>query len=511
MSGIRFRYSGIVAFSANILSVLTGLIFSVVVTRRLSVQEFGTWQFYSSSLAYFALPSYIVNYWLTRNIGRGKSAVNSALTFNAVFSWLATILFFATSIVLTNYAYASNEVIIVFGIWLLTSYLSSTTDAAASGSLPHLYGYGVAVFELAKVISGAILVAWLRLGLAGAVISVDIALLLRFVLLYFLVPESLKGRIGFSEAFGWLRRFWIPLTSVLPGLIFSLDVILVTIITGNPTSAAYVRASTTFSMVILFSNSLSIALYPKLLSGGGRKEIEDSLKMVMMFAIPMFLGIFFLAEPLLYLLRAQYATAVWVLRAYATLHFLGTIKAILITILLGTEKVDIDETATYKEFSSSSLMKVPMADILNSSIYIGVILVSSFWLNSIGTEPVMLSLSLAVIYIVAMLPFLLYYWRASKRRVEYSFPVGSLARYLAAGSVMVCFLLFFFPTGAMSEQIFNVMVSLLPVIGVSAILYFSVLIAIDGETRQLVVLVLARIEKIIKDLQSPITQSDKGQ
>jgi len=43
MSGIRVTYSGLVSFGINLISVVTGLVFTLIVTRKLSVEEFGTW------------------------------------------------------------------------------------------------------------------------------------------------------------------------------------------------------------------------------------------------------------------------------------------------------------------------------------------------------------------------------------------------------------------------------------------------------------------------------------
>ena len=43
MSGIRVTYSGLISFVVGIGSVFTGLIFTIIVTRRLTPDEFGEW------------------------------------------------------------------------------------------------------------------------------------------------------------------------------------------------------------------------------------------------------------------------------------------------------------------------------------------------------------------------------------------------------------------------------------------------------------------------------------
>jgi O-antigen/teichoic acid export membrane protein len=43
VSKVKLRLSGGLAFAANILSYLTGFIFSILITRRLTEEEFGVW------------------------------------------------------------------------------------------------------------------------------------------------------------------------------------------------------------------------------------------------------------------------------------------------------------------------------------------------------------------------------------------------------------------------------------------------------------------------------------
>jgi len=40
-------YSGLIVFLSGLAGVFFGLIFTLIVTRRLSPEEYGTWDFYS--------------------------------------------------------------------------------------------------------------------------------------------------------------------------------------------------------------------------------------------------------------------------------------------------------------------------------------------------------------------------------------------------------------------------------------------------------------------------------
>ena len=43
MSEIRVTYSGLISFIAGLITLGTGLVFTIIVTRSLSQQDYGTW------------------------------------------------------------------------------------------------------------------------------------------------------------------------------------------------------------------------------------------------------------------------------------------------------------------------------------------------------------------------------------------------------------------------------------------------------------------------------------
>ncbi|MEM2585022.1 MAG: hypothetical protein QXP99_05845, partial [Thermoproteota archaeon] len=111
MKDIRLRYSGLVNFASKILSVVTGLLFTIIVTRRLSEEAFGTWQFYSDLISYFLIPSCIVNYWLVRDLRRGRQVVKSGVFFNSTMSIISTLLFLILSPLFSSQVFIDIPVI----------------------------------------------------------------------------------------------------------------------------------------------------------------------------------------------------------------------------------------------------------------------------------------------------------------------------------------------------------------------------------------------------------------
>ena len=74
MAGIRVTYSGLISLTIRLLSIITGLAFTLIVTRQLSQEEFGTWGLISGILIYALAIHPIITYWATREIARGEKS-----------------------------------------------------------------------------------------------------------------------------------------------------------------------------------------------------------------------------------------------------------------------------------------------------------------------------------------------------------------------------------------------------------------------------------------------------
>ena len=79
MSNIRVTYSGLIAFVVGLSSVLTGLIFTLIVTRRFSPEEFGLWGLIGSIVAYFLISEVTISFWATRHTARGEKVGKTAI------------------------------------------------------------------------------------------------------------------------------------------------------------------------------------------------------------------------------------------------------------------------------------------------------------------------------------------------------------------------------------------------------------------------------------------------
>ena len=83
MSDIRVTYTGLISFLGGIIALGSGIIFTLIVTRTLSPEEYGSWGLILSVVGYFVMIQPLINYWATREIARnidsGKTAVTSSV------------------------------------------------------------------------------------------------------------------------------------------------------------------------------------------------------------------------------------------------------------------------------------------------------------------------------------------------------------------------------------------------------------------------------------------------
>mgnify|MGYP000479866174 CR=1 FL=1 len=88
MSEIRVTYSGLISLVMGLGTVVTGMIFILIVTRSLTPEELGTWGLIGGLVTYVIVLEPIISYWTTREIARdvnsGKTAVVSSGFFSVI-------------------------------------------------------------------------------------------------------------------------------------------------------------------------------------------------------------------------------------------------------------------------------------------------------------------------------------------------------------------------------------------------------------------------------------------
>jgi O-antigen/teichoic acid export membrane protein len=483
MDGRDSKYAGFFSFLASLFSLGTGLIFSVMIARRLSVSEYGIWQYYTTVMAFMVLPGAVVDFWMTRDLARGKGVLNAGLLMNGLLSAISNALLIVVSILSGPATYIGPEILLAFILYLFLLLLSNALDSASVAVRPTLHGGGRLVLEVVKVLMGVVLIVWLRMGLLGALVSIDAAFMSKCLVMYFGMRGNSMGAVSLSSGLIWLRRGWIPALGIIPDLLRSADLLFLAWLTGSTVPTAYLGMARTISAVIGYSSLLAISLYPRLLGGERGKHVESSIGTVSMLAFPMAGGLIALALPVLYVFGPNYAPAAISLQLLSVVALLNVFRDLSTSILQGTENVDIGQNASAIELIRSNLTVPKLVEILAQAINILVSLAVIYWAETQGMQYEYLATALSLINLIIALPLLLVIVKLSRKAYHYVIPWRSIVGQLLATAVMVMTVFALYPTRAISSSISEVLIGLLPVVVLGAVIYFVILLAIDGETR----------------------------
>ncbi|MEM4179881.1 MAG: hypothetical protein QXJ55_09440, partial [Candidatus Caldarchaeum sp.] len=169
MDRIRLRFTGLTAYTATLIMTLTGLVFTIVITRRLTPEELGVWRYLGTLINYFVIPVYLLGFWATRLTAKGENILKTLLTATATISAAATTLFLVMA---ETFSTPTGSPAIIFAAAALeipSIYFYTSLEAVAHAKKPHVNYYAQLIQEFLKIPIAVVLVIMLRLGLLGAV------------------------------------------------------------------------------------------------------------------------------------------------------------------------------------------------------------------------------------------------------------------------------------------------------------------------------------------------------
>ena len=77
----------------GLLTVITGLVFTIILTRTLDPVEFGTWGVITVLFLGVLQIEPIISYWVTREVARGLESAKTAIFSSGIFSSIGIIIY----------------------------------------------------------------------------------------------------------------------------------------------------------------------------------------------------------------------------------------------------------------------------------------------------------------------------------------------------------------------------------------------------------------------------------
>jgi O-antigen/teichoic acid export membrane protein len=483
-SGIRVQYSGFIVFAARMVSVGTGLVFTLMLTRFTTQDQLGIWGNMNDILAYFAFLSSALPFWAIRFAARDKEgSTKTGLIANLAISIIAAVIYLPTIPLLMSLLHISETYMIVYlivSVQIIENYVISMLEACLRAKRPQIIGYGLLIEEFSRVLIAYILIVRLEQPLLGALLSLIIAFTIQMFYYFKLLYNELLQPIRWGYVKEWLKGSTVNIYYMVGDRIAAL--VFIMLIAYNPLAGPEARgiyvAAWTIASIITYSAYLSYALYPKLLAESNIQDIITSLKAVLMFAIPMAAGAIALSDSYLTMLNETYRQAAAVLIILAINALVQTISGFYSSVLYGFERIDEKAKIPLKRLVKSPLFKAFSLPYVHSAIT----LPTTFYLltNFADGQPISAAIYVGIVDTLARSVTFLALYIIIWKMVKINTPWMNIAKYVAASVVMGLFLFFIIVPHPTRLSV------VLGITLMGAAIYFALLSAIDKEARELI-------------------------
>ncbi|MGB9728287.1 MAG: hypothetical protein ACP5GU_00045 [Thermoprotei archaeon] len=496
MSNIRLRRAGLIGFTVQLISAFTGFLFVIIVSRRLTPEDLGTWQLIISTAMFFSFPSPIITYWIVRFFARKIDVAKTGLILTFILSSIMTPIYLISSLFISIKT-GTPIIYFLFGILLLISYylrdnLNSLIFSVdpEKGSLAFLFS------EISKVIIAIIVVSFIGLNIINALFIVFIALFIQNSGLFFYAKKYImRSSFNKSIALNIIKNSWIPFYSSISGFLGMLDGIIIATITGSTEFIAYYKNAAAVASLIGYASPIIGVLYPKILGSDQETHeihIKNTLDLLFMIVIPSSLGVFILAKPILYILRPDYMKVTEIAQILIISQIISLISYVAQSALLGMETADLNNYS-FKELKKSLLIKVPTINILSNILYItGVTLTSLIFFLIKNMVNYVTILSLINIISQAINSYIL--WAMLNRRIKITLNYKLSIKYFIA-SLLMSVIIYYMQQTIKFVSIYETAPELFLVIGTGALIYFITLYIISKEFRALTRTIINEIKK----------------
>jgi len=486
LSNIRVTYSGLIGFVIGIGSIFTGLLFVLIVTRRLSPEEFGTWSVIGSMISYFIISEIIVSYWTTRQIARNEKVGKTSVISSSIFSLLAipAYLILVYSVSLTSNA--QLEPMILGAILIPVFFVSDILASINRGHKPYAQSYGLFVFEIVKIPAALALVFFLELGVYGAILATLVAYIIRIIVQAYYAKEKIKEKFNLKTLRRWLKLSWIPLYMNISKFAESSNVLAYTIITGSVLGIAYYTVSFSITHLVKHSAKITEGLYPKLLAGGDYQHVKENFSLLLYFAIPL-LGISVLfAKPGVFALNPAYQEIFPIAIILSFWMFFVTIRGFLNKVLEGIDTVDLEENPKFSNLLKSKIFLVYSANNIYSVIHIAILIPVLLILYSLEFSELEMVIWWATITLSLEIPVLIFIGNRVRKTIKFLFPYYETVKY--CGATLAFIIVFSFTNDFIIEyhiSIYDFLPGLFLQLGICVSIYLGITYLIDKKTRNL--------------------------
>lgn len=480
-SRVRLRFASLVMYVLSIGGALFSLYFVTLLTRRVSVEEYGVWVMITRYASYFIIPSVIYSYWLPRNISRGENTSRTGL-YSSIIMGITAIPFYLVLVQIISREFEQPLLPLMISTgFVFLDYLGCSLSSISGGHSPQIIGYASFAFRAGQAISGWLFVGLWALGLTGGVIAALIGRLMMNCLYLIMNRKLLKQSRFKSTIFvSWLKTSWLPLFGSIAGILYTFDVLVVRALYGSEVPIAFYGVATSILNVVLFAFAVTSSLYPKILSKGNLDDLREAIWLTLFLTMPVICIILFYAQPLCAIFGLKYVPVALPLMLFTVASFIQLLASLAGTSYVGLEKAD-EKALLSRTLLRSAMFKSIVVSLFVNIVYIALVTAISFLISNVE---VFVSLW-GVISAMSFALSFVFYTLLLKRDFGQPFPFKILARDLAVFILPMApaFLPLMLFRIEIVEGFYQMFQNLFVPVVLSFILYFSSLYAIDKKFR----------------------------
>ena len=371
-SHIRLRYSVAVNYLAQLYRIAVAVGFTIIVARRLSVEEFGLWGVVLSTSAMLSSATALWRFWAPRFIARGwREAAATCLALSLLYCAVGSTVYAALS-----YAewmllgWGLSYMLMGLPIFVLCV-VNDGLEGAVSAVKPEAVGYRTFIYETLRIALALVLVRAMSLGLLGAVVSVEVPLALAALYMVFIAVRHglLPRRPSRSLASQWLKAGYVPLMNTTYNFLVGGVRAFASWLTRSEVVVAYLNVGLAAQAPLSqLSRASALALYARLLRRPSPRDVAETLRMY--FAASGFVTVTLIAlsRSVASVFNPEYYTGAYLVVALVALYsWVSSLANVYLTAVLGASAVDRQGIASHRAIVRSPLFTALLARVLGSA------------------------------------------------------------------------------------------------------------------------------------------------
>ncbi len=494
----RVKYSIVINYLSHALKLVLSIIFTIILTRRLPIEEYGLW---ATILGVEGILLTLNNLWMWLNVRfyvRGKvDYLQTSFALTILYIPISVSIFMFIGLCYNNVLGWGLQYFIFASLLLVSDTIVFFYRSLSIAVRPYLIGYGNIVRDIARVLGIYILVYVLSFTLFGALMSVllaSIATCLLYVIYMLHIGLKIPSpRINTHYLKIVAKNIYIPLLAIMSWVIGGAEKPLVTAISSGTQLTAFINVSSIpRSIIVAGGTAFTYSIVSKLLSNPSRNDIEDLFRITFILNIGLTGLLAVMSQPVLSLFNPAYLVVVPLFLLYLLDSLFLVFAEIFGTVARALEKKDLFYAGL--ELMETPLFKIPLLRLLRCIFAIGLGCSWLYYSLSIGLyTPEVALLMFPVGWIIGDIIYLLYTVNESRKKISFSIPFREILASILG--VLVC-TLYLLATEAYKILVISFWASL-PILTfhalISIMLYVSVVLAISKWFRELTLYILKNI------------------